>query len=206
MASEKPPAAVVNLADGDLAQVSKNERIKNASEGLFYVQPAKGVRHTFADEISALDRGESQTISGEAKEISKFFGIYKQQGRGERGKKIDDHVFMVRIKAPAGGGFSRDQWLALDRAADDYADGTLRVTSRQGIQYHHIYGPKLAPLIRHLNRDYRDGATLGACGDVNRNVMGCPIEGLDPEYATGAFDLSFELADEVGVGFKTELT
>jgi sulfite reductase (ferredoxin) len=197
MASEKPPAPVVNLADGDLAQVSKNERIKNASEGLFYVQPAKGARHAFADEISALDRGESQTISGEAKEISKFFGIYKQQGRGERGKKIDDHFFMVRIKAPAGGGFSRDQWLALDRAADDYADGTLRVTSRQGIQYHHIYGPKLAPLIRHLNRDYRDGATLGACGDVNRNVMGCPIEGLDPEYATGAFDLSFELADEL---------
>ena len=147
MASEKPPAPVVNLADGDLAQMSKNERIKNASEGLFYVQTAKGERHTFADEISALDRGESQTISGEAKELSKFFGVYKQQGRGERGKKIDDHFFMVRIKAPAGGGFSRDQWLALDRAADDYADGTLRVTSRQGIQYHHIYGPKLAPLI-----------------------------------------------------------
>ncbi|MBW2577213.1 MAG: NADPH-dependent assimilatory sulfite reductase hemoprotein subunit [Deltaproteobacteria bacterium] len=197
MASEKPAPPVVNLADGDVARMSKNERIKNASEGLFYVQPAKGERHTFADEIAALDRGESQTISDEAKEISKFFGIYKQQGRGERGKKIDDHFFMVRIKAPGGGGFSRDQWLALDRAADDYADGTLRVTSRQGIQYHHIYGPKLAPLIRHLNRGYRDGATLGACGDVNRNVMGCPTEGLDPKYATGAFDLSCELADEL---------
>jgi sulfite reductase (ferredoxin) len=161
------------------------------------VQSAQGERHAFADEIAALDRGESQTISGEAKEISKFFGIYKQQGRGERGKKLDDHFFMVRIKAPAGGGFSRDQWLALDRAADDYADGTLRVTSRQGIQYHHVYGPKLAPLIRHLNRNYRDGATLGACGDVNRNVMSSPVEGLDPEYATGAFDLSRALADEL---------
>jgi len=197
MAAEKPAAPIVSLATGDLASMSKNERIKSGSEGLFYVQPAKGERHAFADEIGALDRGESQTISGEAKEISKFFGIYKQQARGERGKKIDDHFFMVRIKAPAGGGFSGDQWLALDHAADEFADGTLRVTSRQGIQYHHIYGPKLAPLIRHLNRDYRDGATLGACGDVNRNVMASPIDGLDPQYATGAFDLAFELADEL---------
>jgi sulfite reductase (ferredoxin) len=197
MASEKPAAPVVNLAGGGLAQMSKNERIKAASQGLFYVQPAKGERHAFADELDALERGESETISGEAKEISKFFGIYKQQARGERGKKVDDYFFMVRIKAPAGGGFSRNQWLALDRAADAYADGTLRVTSRQGIQYHHVYGPKLASLIRHLNRSYRDGATLGACGDVNRNVMGCPIEGLDPVYATGAFDLSCEIADEL---------
>ena len=197
MASEKPTARVVNLASGDFTQMSKNERIKSASEGLFYVQPAKGERHTFADELDALDRKESSTISGEAKEISKFFGIYQQQARGERGKKIDDHFFMIRIKAPAGGGFSREQWLALDLAADEYADGTLRVTSRQGIQYHHVYGPKLAPLIRHLNRNYRSGATLGACGDVNRNVMASPIDGLDPKYATGAFDLAFDLADEL---------
>jgi len=197
MASEKPAAPVVNLANGEFAQMSKNERIKIASEGLFYVQPATGERHTYADELDALDRGQSRTVSSEANEISKFFGLYKQQSRGERGKKTDDHFFMVRIKAPAGGGFSREQWLALDRAADEFADGTLRVTSRQGIQYHHVYGPKLAPLIRHLNRDYRSGATLGACGDVNRNVMACPIEGLDPEYATGAFDLSFEIADEL---------
>jgi sulfite reductase (ferredoxin) len=197
MASEKPAAPVVNLVSGDPAQMSKNERIKTASEGLYYVQPARGERHPYADEIDALDRGESRTVSSEANEISKFFGLYRQQARGERGKKTDDHFFMVRIKAPAGGGFSREQWLALDRAADEYADGTLRVTSRQGIQYHHVYGPKLAPLIRHLSRHYRDDATLGACGDVNRNVMGCPIEGLDPKYATGAFDLAFEIADEL---------
>ncbi len=197
MASEKPTAPVVNRASGALDQMSRNERIKTASEGLFYVQPATGERHAFADEIDALDRGERPTISGEAKEISKFFGVYKQQARGERGKKTDDYFFMVRIKAPGGGGFSPEQWLALDRAADEFSDGTLRITSRQGIQYHHVYGPKLAPLIRHLNRHYRSGATLGACGDVNRNVMCCPVEGLDPRCDTGAFDLAFEIADEL---------
>ena len=64
---------------------------------------------------------------------------------------------MVRIKLPGGGEPDPRPvgWL-LDDAADHFADGTLRITSRQGIQYHHVYGPKLAPLVRHLNRGYRD--------------------------------------------------
>ena len=99
---------------------------------------------------------------------------------GERGKKLKDFFFMARIKAPGGGSFSAAQWVALDDAADRFADGTIRITSRQGIQYHHIYGPNLAPLIRHLNRNYRDHGTLGGCGDVNRNVMASPVDGLDP--------------------------
>ncbi|MFP8881916.1 MAG: NADPH-dependent assimilatory sulfite reductase hemoprotein subunit [Myxococcota bacterium] len=194
MASPKP---TISLASGDPAAMSSNERLKSHSDGLFYVAPAKGETHTFLDEIEALDRGEKVSISGEAKELSKFFGIYQQQARGERGKKLDDHFFMVRIKSPGGGGFSKDQWVALDTAADRFADGTLRITSRQGIQYHHVYGPKLAPLIRHLNRGYRDGATLGACGDVNRNVMASPIEGIDPECQTGGFALAQQLAEQL---------
>ncbi len=194
MASSKP---TINLASGDSAAMSNNERLKTQSDGLFYVAPAKGEPHTFIDEIDALDHGEKVTISGEAKEISKFFGIYRQQARGERGKKLDDHFFMVRIKAPGGGGFSKDQWVALDDAADLFADGTLRITSRQGIQYHRVYGPKLAPLIRHLNRGYRAGATLGACGDVNRNVVASPIEGIDPEFQTGGFALAQELGEQL---------
>ena len=81
--------------------MSSNERIKVESKGLFYVADRAGT-HTFRDEIDALGRGEP-TISGNAKELSKFFGIYKQQGRGARGKKTDDYFFMLRIKLPAGG-------------------------------------------------------------------------------------------------------
>jgi sulfite reductase (ferredoxin) len=194
MASSKPPQ-VVNLESGELAAMSKNERLKVESEGLFFV--AGKERHTFLDEVIELGAGSSETISGEAKELSKFFGIYKQQERGERGRKTKDYSFMVRIKAPGGGGFSASQWLALDDAAENYADGSLRITSRQGIQYHHVRGPKLAPLVRHLNRNYREGGTLGACGDVNRNVMASPVEGLDPAAKTGGFDLAHELAEEL---------
>jgi sulfite reductase (ferredoxin) len=192
----QPPAEAVSLASARIDAMSKNERIKVESRGLFYVS-AKGGVHTFLDELVALERGEAETLSGEAKELSKFFGIYKQQARGERGKKTDDYFFMVRIKAPAGGFFSPAQWAALDAAAEAHADGTLRITSRQGIQYHHVYGPHLAKLVRGLNRGYRGQATLSACGDVNRNVMCSPIEELDPEFATGGAELARQIAEEL---------
>jgi sulfite reductase (ferredoxin) len=187
---EKPAVTLKNSSPEDM---SKNERIKVASRGLFFVDPEGGV--TFRDEVDRLSDGSEETISNTAKELSKFFGIYKQQGRGERGKKLKDFFFMLRIKCPAGGRLSPKQWLALDAAADEYADGTIRITSRQAIQYHHVYGPSLAPLVRHLNREYREGGTLAACGDVNRNVMGSPIDGLDPACDPRGSELAEAIAE-----------
>jgi sulfite reductase (ferredoxin) len=194
MASEASPSSAVTLAASDVASMSDNERIKQASHGLLVVDDGKE-RHGFRDEILALERGEKETLSGTAKELSKFFGIYKQQLRGERGKKTHDYVFMVRIKNPAGGKLSPRQWRALDAAADRFADGTLRITSRQSIQYHHVGGTKLGPLIRHLNREYRSDGTLAACGDVNRNVMASPLYAL--EDAAGGDALAHALASEL---------
>lgn len=197
MDRDDSPGKVVSLVVGELAAMSKSERLKIASQGLFFVAGPKGDLHAFGSEIDALSRGEAETLSSEATELSKFFGIYQQQERGERGKKTDDHYYMVRIKAPGGGDFSPKQWAALDEASEKFADGTLRITSRQGIQYHHVYGPKLGPLVRHLNRHYRDEATLGACGDVNRNVMCSPIEGLDPKHQTGGQQLAHAIDEEL---------
>ncbi len=196
MADERSQPAPVSLRSGELAKMSKNERLKVESEGLYWVA-SPGDRHSFGDEVEALEQGERETLSGEAKELSKFFGIYKQQTRGERGRKTHDYIFMVRIKAPAGGAFDARQWAALDDASERFADGTLRITSRQGVQYHGVVGKTLGPLVRHLNREYRSGATLGACGDVNRNVMCSPFEGLDPEGATGGRELAFAIAEEL---------
>lgn len=194
MALRDKTDAPVTLRDSKLEEMSANERIKLESRGLFLVAEKSG-SHPFRAELDALSRGEP-TISSTAKEISKFFGIYKQQGRGERGKKTHDYFFMVRIKLPAGGRLSPKQWLALDDAADRFGDGTLRVTSRQGIQYHHVYGPNLAPLVRHLNRHYREEATLGACGDVSRNVMTSPADDLDPRFDPRAGELARTIASE----------
>ncbi len=196
MAEDSKLPVPVSLLTGGLAAMSKNERLKVESEGLFYVA-SPGDRHAFGDEVAALEKGERETLSNEAKELSKFFGIYKQQIRGERGRKTHDYIFMVRIKNPAGGSFDARRWAALDAAAERFADGTIRITSRQGVQFHHVRGPDLGPLVRHLNREYRRAATLGACGDVNRNVMCSPVEGLDPEHATGGRELALEIAEEL---------
>src|SRR5690606_26733822 len=186
-----PDKPAVTLADSPLEAMSKNERIKVASQGLFFANEGSA----FGAEIDALTRGERPTIGNEAKELSKFFGIYRQQERGERGRKTGDHIFMVRIKCPAGGALTARQWIALDEAADRFGDGTLRITTRQGVQYHYVYGPKLAPLVRHLNRHYRREATLGACGDVNRNVVTSPLDGLDPTRDAGGRELAYAIAD-----------
>ena len=195
MALREKTDAPVTLRDSKLEEMSAPERIQLESRGLFFVAEKSGA-HPFRAELDALAAGEP-TISGTAKELSKFFGIYKQQGRGERGKKTHDYFFMVRIKLPAGGKLAPAQWLALDDAADRFADGTLRITSRQGIQYHHVYGPKLAPLVRHLNRHYRQEATLGACGDVSRNVMTSPVDDLDPRFEPRASELAEGIASEL---------
>jgi sulfite reductase (ferredoxin) len=196
MSADRTPDAAVTLSTSSLAEMSGNERIKRESQGLFAVSDGKGV-HGFRDEIEALEQGTAPTLSSTAKELSKFYGIYKQQVRGARGKKTHDYIFMVRIKNPAGGRLTASQWLALDEAADQFADGSLRITSRQGVQYHGVTGQTLAPLVRHLNRRYRDSATLGACGDVNRNVMCSPIDGLDPERACAGLELAHAIADEL---------
>jgi len=196
MAADRASEAPVTLASSELAEMSGNERIKLDSKGLFFVADPKQP-HSFKDEVGALEQGRAETLSNTAKELSKFFGIYKQQVRGERGKKTHDYIFMVRIKNPAGGRLDAKQWLALDEAADRYADGTLRITARQGIQYHRVTGTGLAPLVRHLNRHYRRQATLGACGDVNRNVMCSPIDGLDPEHDPRGLELAHAIAEEL---------
>jgi sulfite reductase (ferredoxin) len=200
-----PDKPAVTLESSSLEEMSKNERIKVESQGLFFASDGRS-RHPFAEEIDQLARGERETIGAEAKELSKFYGIYKQQERGERGRKSGDYIFMVRIKCPAGGELSPAQWGALDDAAERFADGTLRLTSRQSIQYHHVYGPNLAPLVRHLSRSYRGDPTLSACGDVNRNVMTSPADGLlgpgDPRGRELALAIAEELAPRSSAYFQ----
>ena len=147
MAGQAPPDSVVTLETHGLEEMSKNEQIKVDSKGLLFIADRKEGIYSFRDELDQMVDGERETISGTAKELSKFFGIYKQQGRGERGKKTKDYFFMVRIKNPAGGRLSTQQWLALDEVSDLYADGSLRITSRQGIQYHRVYGDKLGKMV-----------------------------------------------------------
>src|SRR5262249_52798144 len=81
------------------------------------------------------------------------------------------YMFMVRCKIP-GGRLTAEQYLAVDTLAGTFANGTLRFTSRQGIQLHGVLKGDLREAIAGINSCLL--TTLGACGDVNRNVMACP--------------------------------
>jgi len=180
--------------------MSKVERIKQRSQGLFYVE-APHDRHTLSSEIDAMSSRQADTISEQAKEVAKHFGIYKQRERNESGKKDGDFIFMVRVKNPAGGELTATQWLALDAAADRFSDGSLRLTARQGIQFHYVRGHSLADLIRHINRRYCENGcqltTLGACGDLNRNTVASPIDDLDAELPLDSRELAYAVALEM---------
>jgi sulfite reductase (ferredoxin) len=195
---DRPPKPTISLKTADLSEMSKNERLKTGSHGLFWV--AGRERHAFGDELDAMTRGEKDTIGGEAKELSKFFGIYKQQERIE-GRKVGRQIFMVRLRVPAGGEFSPAQWAALDQAADRYADGTIRITSRQGVQFHRIPGRELGALIRWLTAEYENRgyemSTLGACGDINRNTMCSPVDDLYADLPLASRELTFEIAKQL---------
>lgn len=140
---------------------SRNERIKAASAYL---------RGTIAEGLAAPLTG---AIAEEDTQLTKFHGLYLQDDRDlrpERRKKRMEpaFAFMARVRLP-GGVCTPEQWLKLDRIATDFANGTLRVTTRQTFQFHGVIKQNLRRTLQALDDACLD--TLAACGDVNRNVV-----------------------------------
>jgi sulfite reductase (ferredoxin) len=124
------------------------------------------LRGTLARELENNEPLFTQPATG----ILKFHGIYQQDDRDLRKSGPKVYSAMVRVGVP-GGVLSAEQYLTLDRLAD-LGDGSLRITTRQDIQYHKVPKARLRELIRELNQCYL--STLAACGDVVRNVISCP--------------------------------
>lgn len=87
------------------------------------------------------------------------------------------HSFMLRTKLP-GGHLTPDQYLVHDDIADHYGNGTLRITTRQCFQFHGVLKGDLKASLQELNNTLV--TSLGACGDVVRNVCCCPAPIDDP--------------------------
>jgi sulfite reductase (ferredoxin) len=118
----------------------------------------------------------TQDVSDETYELLKFHGSYFGYDRDsatERKKAgLDkEYEFMVRMKCP-GGRLTAEQYLGIDSIVDEYANGTLRITTRETFQFHCIKKVGMKPLVAALNR--LKLSTLGGCGDVVRNIMVCP--------------------------------
>ncbi|HOB33768.1 MAG TPA: NADPH-dependent assimilatory sulfite reductase hemoprotein subunit [Verrucomicrobiota bacterium] len=70
------------------------------------------------------------------------------------------------------------QWCVFDDLSSRYGNNTLRITTRQSIQFHGVLKPNLRPVIKGINEALL--ATLAACGDVNRNVLAPPTPAYTP--------------------------
>jgi sulfite reductase (NADPH) hemoprotein beta-component len=144
-----------------MTKLSANEGIKERSRFL---------RGTIAE---GLRENVSGALAEDDTQLTKFHGIYQQDDRDlrpERAKKLLDkaYIFMARLRVP-GGVMTPQQWLAMQAIAAERGNGTLRLTTRQTIQFHGIIKSNLKPAIQAINRAMLD--TIAACGDVNRNVI-----------------------------------
>lgn len=123
--------------------------------------------------VESLADPVTGAIAGSDTQLSKFHGIYQQHDRDlekeRKSQKLEPAFsFLVRVRLP-GGIASREQWLHLDRLADEYANGTMKLTTRQTFQLHGVIKSKLKTTIQGINHVLL--TTIAACGDVNRNVM-----------------------------------
>jgi sulfite reductase (NADPH) hemoprotein beta-component len=147
--------------DDKTTNLTEVERIKQQSNFL------RGtINESLIDEITgALASDDTQLI--------KFHGSYQQSDRdleSERKKqKLEPlYSFMIRVRLP-GGIATPKQWLTMDELADEYGNGTLKLTTRQTFQLHGVFKRNLKTTIRKINDALLD--SIAACGDVNRNVL-----------------------------------
>ncbi len=155
----------------EIRKLSANEHIKTNSNLL---------RGTIAE---GLTIGHTGALADDDTQLTKFHGIYQQDDRdlrAERGKQRMEKAFsfMARMRVPSGI-LTPAQWLAAEKVAKERANGTLRLTTRQTIQYHGIIKSNLRPAIAELSTALLD--TIAACGDVNRNV----VASVDPWLPAG---------------------
>lgn len=115
-------------------------------------------------------------ISKDAYQILKYHGSYMQSNREVKGK---DFQFMLRLKQPAGE-LPAELYRLLDELSAKHGQGDLRATTRQCFQMHGIRKGNLKTVISSIMN--LGSSTVGACGDVNRNVMTTPAPFTTPEY------------------------
>jgi sulfite reductase (ferredoxin) len=156
------------------------------------------LRGTIPDELL----NDHPEFSADAAQLLKHHGSYLQDDRDVRKEKNDDGTkkgkafsCMVRTRIP-GGRVTAEQFLAELDLCDKLANGTVRITSRQGFQLHGVLKSNLKETIRAINDSKL--TTFAACGDVNRNVMCCPA----PFRGKPVHDQMQALSQELAEHFK----
>ncbi len=131
-------------------------------------------------------------------QISKFHGMYQQFDRDlekerKRQKLEPAYSFLIRVRVP-GGVVIPKQWLQLDAISEQYANHTLKLTTRQAFQLHGVIKTNLKKTIQGINAGLMD--TIAACGDVNRNVM-CHPNPAESELHAEVYETARQLSEHL---------
>ena len=125
----------------------------------------------------------------------RWWGVYTQgdgagvvAGQGGEGRALP--YFMLRIRIPNGLLNSR-QLRTVAKLTEQYGRGVADLTVRQNIQLHWITIEALPEVLEALEQCGL--GTIGACGDVTRNVTGCPVAGVDAHEICDASPLALEV-------------
>lgn len=115
---------------GDKKTVKSDEQIKLESNFL---------RGTLATTLEDTTTG---ALPYEDTKLTKFHGIYQQDDRDLRQERQKQGLekafsFMIRVRSP-GGVCTPEQWLKLDEISDKFANTTIKITTRQAVQFHGV--------------------------------------------------------------------
>lgn len=139
--------------------MNDNERIKKEKDGL-----------DVYDDILAYAKQGFSSIHPDDIPRMRWYGIYQQ--------KPNEGHFMLRVKIP-GGELSAAQMQTVAGITRDFARDVVDITTRQNFQFHWLTIEDFPEVFKRLHSV--GISTAGACGDIFRNVTGCPVAGIDPD-------------------------
>lgn len=174
---------VLTPPDGPPSDVERIKRESNYLRGT--------LKETMEDRITA-------GIPEDDNRLMKFHGSYLQDDRDLRAERQKQKLepayqFMIRVRTP-GGVATPEQWLAMDELARTYANGTLKLTTRQAFQFHGVLKWNMKKTLQAINDALL--TTLAACGDVNRNVM-CNPNPYQSEVHAEVYEWAKRLSDHL---------
>ncbi len=165
--------------------LNKVEKIKLQRHPL---EVQQAIIDTYSKDLSAMDE-----VPGEMERL-KWVGIYPQKQGGD--------AFMMRVKVP-GGVLTPGQTKVIGKIAVDFANGPipnphfgnnfLDLTTRQDVQMHWLKMGDIPEIWRRLEE--AGITTVQACGDSARNVLCCPVSGLDHDEVIDAYPIAQAIND-----------
>jgi sulfite reductase (ferredoxin) len=169
--------------------LNKSEQIKKDDDGL-------NVRARIEDVYSK--HGFDSIAADDLRTRFRWWGLYTQRRQGVAGGRtaavepheLEDEFFMLRIRVP-GGLLSSAQLRAIAWCSERFGRDIADVTDRQNVQLHWIRIEDVPRIWETL--EAAGLSTCEACGDTPRNMIGCPLAGVDRNEIIDATPLMFDV-------------